>query len=245
MSGIGVSSLCMLHSTLETVLETVSTVFSHVEVVCEGNHTDYEVLESYDLSVSFHAPFSDLNTASLNKAILKESIKQISENIETASTYNAEAVCIHPGHFSPLGIHFREKVFGIHRESLKVLARKAEECSVLLGIENLPMFSILFARTPEEVRTILEEVDSPHLKVTFDIGHANTTGDVRQFLTLKEHIVTVHVHDNTGNQDDHLALGDGTVNTNIIKELSKTLLVIETYTFKDAVKSLDVLKTLL
>lgn len=245
MTSIGVSTLCMLHSDLETVLETVTPVFSCIEVICEGNHTNLEVLESYNLTVSFHAPFSDLNTASLNKAILKESLRQISENIEAASTYNAEVVCIHPGHFSPLGMHFKKKVFIIHKTSLNVLTKKAEEYSILLGIENLPMFNILFVRTPEEVKTILEEVNSPYLGFTFDIGHANTTGDVQQFLTLKEYITTVHLHDNFGNQDDHLALGDGTCDLAIIKELAEKRLVIEVNTYADALKSLECLKNLL
>ncbi|MBU7010044.1 MAG: sugar phosphate isomerase/epimerase [Theionarchaea archaeon] len=241
---VGVSSLCMLHATLGTVLERVTDTFSHIEVICEGNHTDLEILESYNITVSFHAPFSDLNIASLNKAILKESLKQISENIELASIYNAEAVCIHPGHFSPLGLHFQEKVFSTRRESLKKLAKKAEECSVILGIENMPMFSILFARTPEEVKTILCEVDSDCVGFTFDLGHANITGNVQQFLLLKEHIITVHLHDNYGDEDTHLALGEGTVNLDIIKELAEKRLVIEVNTFPDAVKSLYCLKTL-
>lgn len=243
--GVGVSSLCMLHATLETILEKVTDTFSHIEVICEGNHTDLEVLESYNVTVSFHAPFSDLNIASLNKAILKESLKQISENIELASIYNAEAVCIHPGHFSPLGLHFQEKIFSTRRESLKKLAKKAEECSVILGIENMPMFSILFARTPEEVKTILCEVDSDYVGFTFDLGHANITGNVQQFLFLKEHITTVHLHDNHGDEDTHLALGEGTVNLDVIKELAEKRLIIEVNTFPDAVKSLYCLKTLL
>ena len=240
---IGVSSLCMLHSSLEHVLETV-TEFSHVEIICEGNHTNLDILESYNYTVSFHAPFSDLNTASLNKAILKESLRQITENIEKAHTYNAEAVCIHPGHYSPLSIHFKEKAHTVHIQSLKKLAKKAEECSVSLGIENMPYFPILCARTPEEVSKILSEVDSDSLGFTFDVGHANITGNVHQFLTLKEYITTVHLHDNSGDQDTHRALGEGTVPLDVIKELTEKKLIIEVNTYPDALKSLKVLEPL-
>jgi sugar phosphate isomerase/epimerase len=242
---IGVSSLCMLHQPLQPVLEMVCKTFSHIEIICEGNHTDLDILDSYDMSVSFHAPFSDLNIASLNKAILKESLRQISENIERASTYNAESVCIHPGHFSPLGMYFKEKVHAVHIASLKELTTKAEECDVFLGIENLPMISILFFRTPEEVRAVLNEVNSPHLGFTLDLGHANTVGDARQFLTLKEDIRTVHVHDNYGDQDSHLALGDGTLDLDILKELKGKRLIIEVNTYPDALRSLQCMKEIL
>lgn len=245
MSGmIGVSTLCMLDSPLENVLETVST-FSHVEIICEGYHTNLEVLESYNYTVSFHAPFSDLNTASLNTAILKESLRQITDNIEHACKYNAEAVCIHPGHYSPLSIHFKEKAHEVHIQSLKKLAKKAEECNILLGIENMPYFPILCARTPEEVADILDKVDADNLRFTFDVGHANITGNVRQFLNLKEYMVTVHLHDNYGDRDTHLALGEGTVPLDVIKELADTRVIIEVNTYTDAVKSLDVLRTIL
>lgn len=241
---IGVSTLCMLHSTLETVLETVGKTFSHVEIICEGNHTQYEILESFDFTVSFHAPFSDLNIASLNKAILKESLTQISENIELANIYNAEVVCVHPGHISPLGMHFKEKVRTTQIASLHQLAEKAEECDLILGVENMPYFPTLMARTPQEVTSILDAVDSDRVKFTFDVGHALTTGDVNQFLSLKDDIVAVHLHDNNGDQDIHLALGDGILDVDIIKELTGTLFIIEVYTFTDAVKSLHHLQTL-
>ena len=241
MSMIGVSTLCLLDSTLETVLKIIDTSFTCIEVVCEGNHTDLEVLESYDYSVSFHAPFSDLNIGSLNKAILKESLNQISKTIERAPRYNVEAICIHPAHFSPLGMHFKETVHSIQVASLKSLARKADECNVFLGVENMPNFPILCARTCEEVERIIKEVDSPSVGFTFDVGHAHISGDLEGFLPLKDFIQVVHLHDNFRDQDTHLALGDGNIPLDIIKDLRSKRLIIEVNTYEDALKSREVL----
>ncbi|MGC1121091.1 MAG: sugar phosphate isomerase/epimerase family protein [Candidatus Methanofastidiosia archaeon] len=239
---IGVSSLCMLQDSLQYVLDTVIPTFSHVEVICEGNHTDFEVLSSYDCSVSFHAPFSDLNIMSLNNAILAESLSQISENIEMANTYNAEAVCIHPGHFSPLGMHFPEKVRAIQKDSLRALARTAEDQNVKLGVENMPLFPILSCRAPEEMEDLVTAVDSEYLGITFDVGHANTTNTIEQFLDLKEYMVSVHLHDNFGDEDSHLALGEGNINLDFLKEVEDKRLIIEVNTYQDAVKSLQYLR---
>ena len=109
----------------------------------------------------------------------------------------------------------------------------------------MPYFSILCARTAEEVKRILNEVDSPYLGFTFDVGHANITGNVEQFLSLKEYITTVHLHDNAGDQDTHLALGEGTLPLDIIEKVAGKNLVIEVSTYQDALRSLEVLKTIL
>jgi sugar phosphate isomerase/epimerase len=238
---IGISSLCMLQDSLQDFLDTVTPTFSHVEVICEGNHTNYEVLSSYDCTVSFHAPFSDLNIMSLNEAIRAESLSQISENIRTANTYNAEAVCIHPGHFSPLGMHFPEKVRTIQKASLKALARTAEDLDIKVGVENMPLFPILSCRTPQDMEDLVTAVDSEYLGITFDVGHANTTHTAKQFLTLKELIVSVHLHDNFGDEDSHLALGEGNTDLHVLKELMDKRLIIEVNEYQDAVKSLHYL----
>jgi sugar phosphate isomerase/epimerase len=232
----------MLHTPLETVLTTVGNTFSHVEIICEGNHTNYEVLESFDFTVSFHAPFSDLNIASLNNKILKESLTQISKAIENASTYNATAVCIHPGHISPLGMHFKEKVRATQIASLKQLSKIAEECTIVLGVENMPYFPTLTSRTPQEVTSILDAVNSDHVKFTFDVGHAQIKGDITQFLALKDVMVLIHLHDNNGDQDTHLAVGDGILDVPFIKKLPEVF-IIEVNTYINAVKSLHRLQT--
>lgn len=50
-----------------------------------------------------------------------------------------------------------------------------------------------------------EESDAPDVGICFDFGHANLTGDVSDALEAASgHIVTTHVHDNRGRQDDRL-----------------------------------------
>ena len=45
----------------------------------------------------------------------------------------------------------------------------------------------------------------------FDVGHANTNGNVEDFLKLKDKIIHAHFHDNHGERDEHLPVGNGTV----------------------------------
>jgi len=235
---IGVSTLCMLDHPLESVLETVLPIFDHVEIICEGNHADLHIVESYSCTLSLHAPFSDLNTASLNRTILKESLRQITECLHLANTHGVRNVCIHPGHLSPLAIHFPEKTHEVHLQSLKTLVSVAEDTGVILGLENMPLVPILMGRTPGECSLFFNSIESDNLKMTFDMGHANTTGDVWQFLALKEYMTVVHLHDNEGDSDSHLAMGDGTTDFNMLPCLTHNQLVIEVNTYDHALKSL-------
>ena len=48
--------------------------------------------------------------------------------------------------------------------------------------------------------------------LALDIGHANTYGQVEDFLTkFSDKIVHVHAHDNLGEIDQHLGIGYGNI----------------------------------
>ena len=48
--------------------------------------------------------------------------------------------------------------------------------------------------------------------MTFDIGHANTAGQVESMVeTFGDRIANIHIHDNHGQKDEHLTIGDGDI----------------------------------
>ncbi|HTY52603.1 MAG TPA: sugar phosphate isomerase/epimerase, partial [Methanomicrobiales archaeon] len=51
----------------------------------------------------------------------------------------------------------------------------------------------------------------PGIGFTFDVGHAHTVGKVPEFLKVLSSVNHIHIHDNHGTADQHLALGDGTI----------------------------------
>lgn len=74
----------------------------------------------------------------------------------------------------------------------------------------MPNFPILDAQTPESLDELIEGID---FRVTFDVGHLNTTTrDFDSFIeTFRERIVHIHLHDNFGKRNEHLALGEGNI----------------------------------
>ena len=64
-------------------------------------------------------------------------------------------------------------------------------------------------RSPEELIGMTEGIEG--IGMTFDFGHANTVGELGNFLNHISRANHIHIHDNNGFSDEHLALGDGNI----------------------------------
>jgi sugar phosphate isomerase/epimerase len=193
-----------------------------------------DILSSYDISTSIHAPyFSDapnyphelvVDTANLNdtqERLLKESI-MIAEEL------GSRVVVIHPGRING----DKERSFENMISNLSNIAKFSQDRNVTLGLENKegtdPKNLCISA---SELVEAIERTGSQNLGATFDIGHANLTckgnpEKLRHFLKIiKDHVVHVHVHDNTGSLteqywgDLHSAPGNGMIDFSVLGEL--------------------------
>ena len=79
-----------------------------------------------------------------------------------------------------------------------------------MALENLPKCPWPFFSSPG--------LDLKGLGIALDVGHANTCGSLNAFLTCPE-IIDVHLHDNKGMRDDHLAIGQGNVDFGPVLEM--------------------------
>ena len=188
------------------------------EIVCDGNYRldkpelfkqVMEVIEGTNLGVTVHAPYGDLNLATLNDPIWHESIRQICVCIEHASQLT-NRVTIHPGYLSPVGKLMPQKVWELQKEALRQIGKCATEYSVLACLENMIGVKEFLCRQPEELIGMTDGIEG--IGMTFDFGHANTMGNVDNFLPFVHKANHIHIHDNHGMSDEHLALGAGTIN---------------------------------
>jgi sugar phosphate isomerase/epimerase len=222
------------------------------EIVGDGNYqlTDpvcfskiEEVIASTHLGITVHAPYGDLNLATLNDPIWRESIRQICSCIESASEIT-DRVTIHPGYLSPLGKLMPEKVWNFQKEALRQIGKCAQEHSVLACLENMIGVKEFLCRLPEELIGMTEGIEG--IGMTFDFGHANTMGKVADFLAVVHKAHHIHIHDNNGMSDEHLALGEGTIPwANVGKKIATEytgVIVIEGKSIDEAKKSLAVFR---
>jgi sugar phosphate isomerase/epimerase len=222
------------------------------EIVSDGNYRlenpdcfrrIEEVLASTRLRASVHAPYGDLNLATLNDPIWRESIRQICTCIEHASSLTSR-VTIHPGYLSPVGKLMPQKVWGLQKDALRQIGKCAVEHNVTACLENMIGVKEFLCRFPEELMGMTEGIEG--ISMTFDFGHANTVGKVNDFLPHVAKAAHIHIHDNQGVSDEHLALGEGTINWKTVGRAVAAnyhgIVVVEGRSVEEGKKSLAVFR---
>lgn len=205
------------------------------------------IYETTNLELTLHLPFSDMNLAGLNDSIRAEVLRQMKNYLTLASNYVNLAV-VHPGYLSPYGVQVPHQAYMTNLASIRELCDFAADFGILIAVENMPDFPKIFGKYPDEMQEMLDAVGSHNVGFTFDVGHANTVGLIDEFLDqLKDRISHVHIHDNMGKKDEHLPLGEGTVNwKQVMDRLSnyKGIFVTEMASIEEGIKSLEFLRKL-
>jgi sugar phosphate isomerase/epimerase len=187
-----------------------------------------DVIGSTRLGVTVHAPFTDLNLASLNYPIYRESIRQLKQCVEAAAALT-DRVTIHPGYLSPAGRLVPGKVWELHKSALAEIGAFAVDVGVLVCLENMINIDDFLCRMPEELFGMTESLEG--IGVTLDVGHAHTVGRVDDFLARIREVRHLHLHDNHGDHDAHLPLGWGSIDWaragRIIREGYRGICVVE------------------
>lgn len=202
-----------------------------------------DVIGSLSLGISVHAPYADLNLATLNYPIWRESVRQVCTCIRQASEWT-DRVTIHPGYLSPVGKIMPERAWQQQKEALIEIGSVASDHSVLACLENMIGIREFLCKMPEELAGMVEGIEG--IGITIDIGHANTVGLVREFLPFLSTASHLHVHDNHGVHDEHLVLGAGTIDWDTVgKSIARDytgIAVVEGRSLEDGKESLRIVR---
>lgn len=202
-----------------------------------------DVISTLRFGISVHAPYGDLNLATLNDPIYRESIRQICTCIERSADLTTR-VTFHPGYLSPVGKLVPQKIWELQKSALRQIGKVAADNGILACVENMISVREFLCRDPGELMGMTEGIEG--IGMTFDFGHANTVGRVNEFLPLVTRANHIHVHDNHGAYDEHLALGDGTIDWKTVgRQIAKDysgIVVIEGRSIEEAQRSLQVFR---
>ena len=92
--------------------------------------------------------------------------------------------------------------------SLELLVVFAKQRGVVIALENTPGEMT----SPSSLRHFIEDTRLHDLRMCFDSGHAHIEEGVEtSFETMRERVVTTHIHDNHGQMDEHLLPYEGTI----------------------------------
>jgi len=203
------------------------------------------------LTLAIH--FCDGNNLSdMNKGHLKESRKQLKETIRLCHEIEGRVVIFHPGIGPHLSIHDKDPLSQYPRftssnlkkeavrrfkESLTDVTPYAEQYGIVIGLENFAHVKHCIQTTFDELVEWVDEIGSPSLQITLDIGHANLEGGVEKAINVfGARIKHVHMNDNSGIKSEHGELGTGTINWQAVVSFLKSfqgMLSIEVLGFKD------------
>ena len=213
-----------------------------------------ELHQTTNLIFSLHAPLSDINIASVNEPMWAESLRQIKQSIESTYEFIDEICVVHPGIFSPLSMQIPEKALGKATTSLITLCEFAADRGLRIAVENLTSANMLLGRYPHELVELVHRANMDNLGICLDVGHANTTRTLEEFLTITERandveIIHIHASDNLGDQDLHLPLGAGNLDwKTVVRGMNDTsyegMMVLELYSLEAGIKSLAFLNSL-
>ena len=167
-----------------------------------------ETLAAAGLHCTFHAAFMDLNPGSVERLIREATLHRINQVLDAAEILKPDVIVFHPGYDRWRYGESQDKWLAHSIESWSSVLRRVEGTGSIVAVENI------FEEEPSTLRTLLEEMDHPQFRHCFDVGHWNlfhTVGMDEWFAELGAFIAEAHIHDNFGARDDHLPLGEATI----------------------------------
>lgn len=192
--------------------------------------------------LTMHGSFHDVLIFSEDKDIRNISEKRVEDSICTAKRLGALAVVFHSNLNPALTLEsYRTNWVDCNARFFGEMCRKYPDINIYL--ENM------FDDSPYELAKVCERLrDVSNFGITFDYAHASIYGtDITEWVkVLQPYIKHVHINDNDGKNDLHLAVGDGTLDWDYFDRLQKTYLqevtvLIENSNLKQQRKSLEFL----
>ena len=201
----------------EALKEALALGYEGLEILCDppwhpwGWPPDLvRKLAAADATLSLHAPIADVNLISPHPAARAFAEAELARTLTLAAALGARGVTFHLGHRST-GVPY-EPPWEAAKAAIRRLASRAQNLGVKLCLENDSKSPYAFLSDLELFGKLLSELGIPG---TLDLGHAWIAYHEKVFElipSLLPLVHTVHLHDNRGDHDEHLGLGEGTLN---------------------------------
>ncbi len=162
------------------------------------------------LPLSLHGPYVDLAPGSPDARIREVTLERLLQTAEPAGLLGARQVVIHSG-WDPWRWRYDGGWRPWAERSLEVWERLlggTQSQGTVFALENV------FEEEPGPLMEVIERLGSPRFGHCFDLGHWNVFArcSLENWLSaLGSFAVAVHLHDNDGGRDEHLALGQGNI----------------------------------
>ncbi len=167
-----------------------------------------EPLRDAGLSITVHGPFMDLAPGSPDPEIRRVTRDRFERFLKAIRVFRPKTVVCHAGYdkrrYWPLWDLWLEKSV----EFWGRLSERVRDEGSLLVLENV------YEDEPRDLLALFRPLEDRGVGFCLDTGHqaAFSPAGLERWLTcLAPYLVQIHLHDNRGAQDEHLALGRGTI----------------------------------
>jgi sugar phosphate isomerase/epimerase len=201
----------------ESAAFEVMDPFSLSSVGDFGKHEKIaEQFQKTGIAKSMHGAFIDVNPASSDPDFRQLSRQRCRESCEIASALGAVNVVFHSSAFPFLRGAYLENWAA---DCASFYTELAAQYPVRICIENAQDLD------PTPLRKLMEHIDSDRIGVCLDIGHIHYSripvGE--WFEQLGQWVQYLHLSDNMGSFDDHLPLGQGSIDWDLVNGLWNAL----------------------
>jgi sugar phosphate isomerase/epimerase len=206
--------------------------FNALEIFCSRAHFDYaskqevralaSLLEANHMRLdSLHAPTSKdssatresgqpLSICEVEKVRRIEAMDEFKRAIDVSEDLRFSRMVLHMGGSRETADpRKRDAAFS----TLEHLVLHAHHAGVTLAVEN----TTSEMGDPAYLRAFVDETRLTGLRFNFDVGHANLADGPaeerlqKSFAPMKELVMSVHLHDNHGDKDEHLLPYEGSI----------------------------------
>ena len=168
-----------------------------------------EALPSYDFTIYAHLPYlhGSKNLASPDQKKASFAMEVMLESIKFSAGLGCTMVNTHLGVKLGDGPHIPRAT-----SRLLTIIDESGDLGVEVSVENQESNCNGIVNTPGDVNILIDSY--PDVQLTYDAGHGKTHGyGVADFMPVMiDRLSYLHLHDNNGGRDEHLALGRGKVN---------------------------------
>ena len=193
-------------------------------------------LDKYGLTASIHGPFTDLPLGASNREVREAVGEVFKKALDVAKIFNSNTMVIHTGfdpkHHGTPNQEWLERAVHTLRSLLDLCQKSGPRLLVENTFEYDPwLIKGLFSIFPEDV-----------LGFCFDLAHQKVFSKTSMDTWLHacgKRLGELHLHDNRGEQDEHLAVGQGSLDFQalfrwLVQNHKRPILTIEAHS-EDAV----------
>ena len=167
-----------------------------------------EQLHHHSLSVTLHGPFIDLSAGSIDPAVRAVTRRRFEQLLELVPVFQPKTVVCHAGYDRKRYGYFKEQWIENCLQTWSWLADSLAKRGSRLMLENV------YEKDPDDIGVVLKGLKEQNVGFCLDCGHLFAFGNSELKIWLESlgpYIEQLHLHDNHGGHDEHLAIGLGII----------------------------------